>query len=242
MSGDWAKVELNTPDKPEIWLIANILGIDPDAAFGKVFRIWAWFDEHTEDGNAHSVTKQLLDRKVGVTGFCDSMLQAGWMVEKDDQITLFDFSKHNGATAKKRANTAKRVAQHRANPEPKQCNAQSVTSALAREEKRREENISNKLFDQFWNSGIRKTGKKDCEPLFKKIISKAEDKESFTQKLVSDIQKRIQLNQLGFENLHPKTYLNGERWTDDYPRPQQQTQNTASIFNLQNKTYVSGDL
>ena len=76
------------------------------------------------------------------------------------------------------------------------------------------------MFDQFWNSGIKKTGKKDCEPLFKKILSKSADKESFTQMLVIDIQKRIELCQLGFENLNPKTYLNGERWKDDYPKPQ----------------------
>lgn len=139
MSGDWAKVELNTPDKPEVWQIAEILDIDPDAAFGKVFRIWAWFDEHTEDGNAPSVTKKLLDRKVGVTGFCESMLQAGWMTEFEGVITLTNFGKHNGETAKKRANTAKRVSQHRANTSSTACNAQSVTSALAREEKRREE-------------------------------------------------------------------------------------------------------
>ena len=144
MSGDWAKVELNTPDKPEIWQIAEILEIDPDAAFGKVFRIWAWFDEHTEDGNAPSVTKKLLDRKVGVTNFCNAMLQTGWMTEHEGVVTLTNFGKHNGETAKKRANTAKRVAQHRANAGSGECNAQSVTSALAREEKRREEKNSNK--------------------------------------------------------------------------------------------------
>ena len=139
MSGDWAKVELNTPDKSEIWMIAEILDIDPDAAFGKVFRVWAWFDEHTENGNASSVTKRLLDRKVGVTGFCDAMLQAKWMIEKDDQIILTNFGKHNGETAKKRANTAKRVAKHRVNTDSSESSAESVTEALAREEKRREE-------------------------------------------------------------------------------------------------------
>lgn len=139
MSGDWAKVELNTPDKPEIWAIANELGIDPDAAFGKVFRVWAWFDEHTEDGNAPSVTKMLLDRQVGVTGFCDSLLHVGWMVENEGIVTLPNFDKHNGNTAKKRANTNARVAKHRATTSPSKCNVPSVTKSVTREEKRRED-------------------------------------------------------------------------------------------------------
>lgn len=147
MSGDWAKIELNTPDKPEVWLIADLLEIDPDAAFGKVFRVWAWFDEHTENGNAPSVTKRLLDRQVGVTGFCDAMLQAGWMQEKDGVIGLPNFDKHNGNSAKKRANTNRRVAQHRENKGVSACNAKGVTKSVTREEKRREdikENIKKK--------------------------------------------------------------------------------------------------
>ena len=44
------------------------------------------------------------------------------------------FEKHNGESGKRRALTAKRVAKHR----NAQCNAVSVTPALAREEKRRD--------------------------------------------------------------------------------------------------------
>ena len=137
MAGDWLKVETATPDKPEIWAIAQQLNIDPDAVVGKLFRVWAWFDQQTEDGNAPTVTKMLLDRKVGVTGFCDAVIESGWMVE-DDSLTLTNFDRHNGQTAKNRALTAKRVAKH------KKTNGTSVTpsvnDALPREEKRREEN------------------------------------------------------------------------------------------------------
>ena len=141
MAGDWLKVETATPDKPEIWSIAEQLGIDPDAVVGKLFRVWAWFDQQTENGNAPTVTKMLLDRKVGVTGFCDAVIQSGWMTETDS-LTLPNFDRHNGQTAKNRALTAKRVAKH------KKSNADTVTpsvnSALPKEEKRREEkNIIN---------------------------------------------------------------------------------------------------
>ncbi|MHA7916026.1 hypothetical protein [Alloalcanivorax xenomutans] len=144
MAGDWIKFETGTPDKPEVWAVAATLNIDPDAVVGKLLRVWAWFDQHTEDGNAVSVTKMLLDRQVGVPGFCDAVIQSGWMHEHGGCISLPNFDRHNGKTAKKRAVTAKRVAAHK---ESKRSgnddgngtgNADSVTDALPKEEKRRD--------------------------------------------------------------------------------------------------------
>ena len=74
MAGDWIKVECVTPDKPEVFQIAEDLGIDPEHAFGCLVIIWIWADLQTVDGNAKgngggngggngvSVTKTLLDR------------------------------------------------------------------------------------------------------------------------------------------------------------------------------------
>lgn len=143
MAGDWIKFEIGTPDKPEVWEIAAALEIDPDAVVGKLLRVWSWFDQHTETGNARSVTKMLLDRSVGVTGFCDALIASGWMYEDQGEITLPNFERHNGKTAKKRAVTAKRVAKHKENQRPgnaesdEESNAGGVTGALPREEKRR---------------------------------------------------------------------------------------------------------
>ncbi|WP_237133781.1 hypothetical protein [Pseudohongiella sp. O18] len=143
MAGDWIKFEVTTSDKPEVWAIAAMLSIDPDAVIGKLLRIWGWFDQHTENGNAPSVTKMLLDRNVGVTGFCDAVIASGWMFESDGIISLPNFDRHNGKTAKNRALTAKRVASHKQKGNAK-GNASSVSGALPREEKRRED-INNPL-------------------------------------------------------------------------------------------------
>ena len=140
MAGDWMKVELSTPDKPEVFAIADALGIDPDAAFGKLFRVWSWFDQHTEKGNAPSVTKMIIDRCAGVTGFAAAMESVGWLEVTDAGVTLPNFSRHNGKTGKNRALTAKRVAEHKKKGNEK-GNGDSVTNALPREEKRREEDI-----------------------------------------------------------------------------------------------------
>jgi hypothetical protein len=134
MAGYWIKFDTSTPDKPEVWDIASSLEIDPDAVVGKLLRVWAWFDDHTESGNAPSVTKTLLDRKVGVSGFCDAMVDAGWMIEDEGVISIPKFDRHNGKTAKSRCLTAKRVANHKKTGTESNAkgNAPSVTTALPR--------------------------------------------------------------------------------------------------------------
>ncbi|MCW2255005.1 hypothetical protein M2263_001096 [Providencia alcalifaciens] len=39
--------------------------------------------------------------------------------------------------------------------------------------------------------------------------------EQFAQILADDIQCRIRIQQFGFDKMHPATYLNGSRWTDE---------------------------
>ncbi len=141
MAGDWLKFEKATLDKPEVFAIAADLGLDPDAVLGKLLRVWSWFDTHTESGNARRVTSVLLDRIAGATGFTTAMVSVGWMEVTEDGVQQPGFDKHTGQSAKTRATTARRVAKSRSGNG--ECNGAGVTndgtSALAREEKRREE-------------------------------------------------------------------------------------------------------
>jgi hypothetical protein len=141
MAGEWLKFESNLPEKPEVLAITAAMGWDdPDLTVGKLMRLFRWFDQHTTDGNAAGVTSALLDRVIGVTGFVQAVQKTGWIIVSDAGIALNHFDYHNGASAKTRAQTAKRVANHRASePSTETCNAPIVTGALAREEKRREE-------------------------------------------------------------------------------------------------------
>lgn len=141
MAGDWIKVECVTPSKPEVFKIAELCEIEPEHAFGCLVSIWIWADQHTEKGNAPSVTKKLLERISGVSGFADAMLEVGWLVLDEFGATFPNFDRHNGKTAKNRALTAKRVANHKEKSNAKgnaRGNATSVSSALPREEKRRD--------------------------------------------------------------------------------------------------------
>ncbi|NWF10153.1 hypothetical protein HX810_20985 [Pseudomonas salomonii] len=132
MAGDWIKFELTTLDKPEVCQIADLADIDPDAVVGKLMRVWGWFDQQTENGNAPSVSKKLLDRLVGVIGFCEHMKSVDWMIEAEGVISLPHFDRHNGKTAKNRLLTAKRVANHKASNA--KGNASNVSGALPKED------------------------------------------------------------------------------------------------------------
>ena len=79
MAGDWIKVEKNTPNKPEVYHIAEVLGIDRANALLGCLRVWIWFDERTVNGNARSVTLSTIDDAAGIPGFANTMREAGWL-------------------------------------------------------------------------------------------------------------------------------------------------------------------
>ncbi|CAJ0737663.1 hypothetical protein R77592_04397 [Ralstonia mannitolilytica] len=141
MAGNWIKFEVDTPEKPEVLALTVAMGWDdPDLTVGKLLRVWRWFDQHTLEGNAPGVSAALLDRIAGVTGFSTEMAKVGWLIVSDDGISLPNFDRHNGETAKSRALTAKRVAKHKANSKGNDAgNADSVTSPLPKEDKNKEE-------------------------------------------------------------------------------------------------------
>ena len=177
MAGDWIKLEHTTPDKPEVFAMADTLGIDPDAVTGKLCRVWIWADQQTYDGNARGVTKLLLDRVAGVTGFADAMISAGWLSQTDGGLQFSNHAAHNGQTAKQRANTARRVSLHRS-----KCNDGSVTKALP--EKRREkkkEVIYSEVFELFWSECPRKTGKGVAAKAFSSAVGRGHSAESITE-------------------------------------------------------------
>lgn len=143
MAGDWIKIEHTTPDKPEVDAIARELGIDPDAATGKLIRLWIWADQQTISGNAASVTESLIDRITYQPGFSAALRKVGWLQARSGSLALPNFAQHNGQTAKARAVTSRRVSEHR-----RGRNASAVTDVTPGPlpkplpEKRREEKKS----------------------------------------------------------------------------------------------------
>lgn len=227
MAGDWLKMEANTPEKSEVLAITACMGWDDaDLTVGKLFRLWRWFDQHTVDGNAPRVTPALLDRVVGVSGFCLAVQEAGWLQISDEGISLPKFDRHNGMTAKNRALTAKRVAKHKADNAKAngEGNADSVSAALPREEKRkrREEKKGDTPLppgdgpDGFldfwlaWPKNERKQDKAKCLAHWK-----AQGLEGFAEQIVADVRTKRGTRKWveGFVEA-PLVYLRGRRWED----------------------------
>jgi hypothetical protein len=130
MAGDWFPVRTDLPDDPAVVAIASMTDcIDEDHVVGKLVRLWAWVDRHMQECNAPGVTPAFLNRLVGVTGFAEAMICAGWLESDGESITIPNFHRWFSQSGKKRALTAKRVAKHR-----EKCNANgnapSVTESL----------------------------------------------------------------------------------------------------------------
>lgn len=73
------------------------------------------------------------------------------------------------------------------------------------------------LFDRFWQAGLRKDGKKPAREKFISLLKKQSDPGAFTERLIVDVQTRLDAAVPGFDKLHPKTYLNQQRWEDELP-------------------------
>lgn len=146
MAGDWIKMRGNLWDDPRVARLVDLTDSSEAAVIGGLYWLWATADQHTADGLMPGLSTRQIDRKTGVRGLGQALVDIGWLIDHEDGVRIVNFEDHNGASAKKRAQTAKRVANHRignadetTNDESR--NASSVTGALAREreEKNKEE-------------------------------------------------------------------------------------------------------
>jgi len=111
----WIPIDKATPDKPEIYAIAQALKMDPDTVFGKCIRVWMWFDEMSRNGHAATVTPTSRNGHAKVThdfsvidtisrkkGFGRAMSDVGWLEGKSGEIVMPNFERYLGKSAKKR--------------------------------------------------------------------------------------------------------------------------------------------
>lgn len=142
MAGEWIKVRTNLWDDPRIGQLCELTNQGEAAVIGGLYWLWATADEHSSDGLLQGMTTRTIDRKTGVAGLGKALVTIGWLTETNDGVTVARFDEHNGASAKQRAQTAKRVANHKSNakvtPEALPETDDAVTSALPREDKKEE--------------------------------------------------------------------------------------------------------
>ncbi|MBE0395336.1 replication protein [Citrobacter amalonaticus] len=122
--------------------------------------------------------------------------------------------------------------------------SESVRTKSEKASYRHEE--TDKAFEEiFWCAGMRKTGKKNAISAFRTQFSlwRKETKgtaDQFASMLAEDIRNRARI-QFGFDNLHPATYLNGQRWNDEKLTAVQPQQRPASAITVSKTGYVFFD-
>lgn len=125
----WIKIEVTTPDKPEVIAMAARLRVkDPDTITGKLVRLWAWADLNSVDGAAVSITRAHIDRLTACKGFASALEAVGWLEGPDGAISFPLFDRHNGKSAKARAveTRKKQLQRFRERDEPPKRNGTSV--------------------------------------------------------------------------------------------------------------------
>lgn len=116
MAGDWLKVEKATPDKPEVRHIARLCNVSPGDAFAAWFRLWCYLDTVTADGEVRFLTPADCDEFARLPGIGAALSHdhgCGWIVFHSRGATVANWDRHNGESAKQRANTQLRVAKLR---------------------------------------------------------------------------------------------------------------------------------
>lgn len=77
--------------------------------------------------------------------------------------------------------------------------------------------MCDEAFLVFYSAGLVKKSKVKALSLFKSLVKQMDcDPMEFAELLKSDVQYRVNNNQFGIDRLHPSTYLNQQRWTDEY--------------------------
>ena len=146
MAGDWIKMRSNLWDDPRVARLVDLTDSSEAAVIGGLYWLWATADQHTADGFMPGLSCRQIDRKTGVQSLGQALVDIGWIEADANGVSIVNFEDHNGASAKKRAQTAKRVANHRSGnaaetPHNESSNAPRVTGALAREREEKEEEI-----------------------------------------------------------------------------------------------------
>lgn len=120
MAGDWIKLRTNLWTDPRVAAMCAKTGASCAQIVGACAIVWSIADTHSDDGCLWGYTPAQLDTIVSLTGFCDAMSQlqfkgksSPWMELGEGFVRLVDFKKHNGKTAKKRAQTALRASRLR---------------------------------------------------------------------------------------------------------------------------------
>ncbi|SEO63851.1 hypothetical protein SAMN02800692_1540 [Luteibacter sp. UNC138MFCol5.1] len=133
MAGDWIKMRSDLFTHPKVVRMASALKADRLRVVGGLMSVWCLFDAHSADGKIEGYDFGTVDELLNWPGFAASMSAVNWLAQDGESLVLPDFDKHNGQSAKRRAQDADRKR------EVRKTSASNADAKRTREEKRREE-------------------------------------------------------------------------------------------------------
>ena len=90
---------------PLVVRMASALKADKLRVVGGLHAVWSVFDQHSPDGLLDGYTLRTMDDEIGWRGFSAAMQAIGWLDVEERGVTVPRFDEHNGASAKRRANS-----------------------------------------------------------------------------------------------------------------------------------------
>ena len=110
MSDEWIKMRKNLRRHPKVVMLKRELDCSAATVVGALFFLWSVADEHSSDGVLRGYDEKTVDEECELPGFAKAMAsrKVGWLRLKRTGVQVVDFSEHNGASAKARAENTKR--------------------------------------------------------------------------------------------------------------------------------------
>jgi hypothetical protein len=146
MAGDWIKIRHALPRSGKVVRIMSACDADKLRTIGGLVSAILLFDEQTDSGFLDGYTLKAFDEIIGMEGLgaalCDE--KVGWMEQNEDGLTLLEWDKHNGTSAKRRLNDAERKRISRAQescPQNVQKKMDTARTDSGPEKRREEKNV-----------------------------------------------------------------------------------------------------
>lgn len=113
MAETWVKIRHTLLRSPKIRQLSRQLNCNKNEALGIAVAWLMWVDEQSADGETF-LTPAELDEEIGSAGAIAALVEIGWAgLNEDGTVAALEFGKHCGASAKRRAQDARRVDEKR---------------------------------------------------------------------------------------------------------------------------------
>jgi hypothetical protein len=123
MAGDWIPVQVGIVRRREVLAIAHRMGMSAHEVVGFLVDFWGWVSEESRDGNVFgTVMSSIIAATGGTEAFWNAVIDVGWLEISEDNLTIPNWDRWLGKSAKQRlqANLRKKQWRERQeNPVPK---------------------------------------------------------------------------------------------------------------------------